>query len=110
MTLAFIINNLLFVIPCILLLILVFKDQIKSPVIPMVLAGISLFVAVSFWGGRIYLVLGSPLQRFLLSIISTFIGVFIFSGACRYSFFQSFFIIAVIKSYSENTRFLSSHI
>ena len=44
MTLAFIINNLLFVIPCILLLILVFKDQIKSPVIPMVLAGISLFV------------------------------------------------------------------
>lgn len=110
MTLAFIINNLLFVIPCILLLILVFKDQIKSPVIPMVLAGISLFVAVSFWGGRIYLVPGSPLQRFFLSIISTFIGVFIFSGACRYSFFQSFFIIAVIKSYSENTRFLSSYI
>ncbi len=110
MTLAYIINNLLFVIPCILLLLLVFRDQFKSPVIPLVAAGILLFVAASFWGARLYLVLGSPLQRFTLSMISTFIGVFIFSGACRYSFLQSFFIIAVIKSYSENTRFLSSHI
>lgn len=109
MTIAYIINNLLFVVPCILLLLLVFKDQFKDPVIPLVLSGIFLFVAVSFWGARLYL-LGGPLQRFFLSMISTFIGVFIFSGACRYSFSQSFFIIAVVKSYSENTRFLSSHI
>ena len=110
MTLAYIVNNLLFVIPCILLLLLVFRDQFKSPVIPLVAAGIFLFVAVSFWGARLYLALDSPLQRFALSMISTFIGALIFSGACRYSFLQSFFIIAVIKSYSENTRFLSSHI
>lgn len=110
MTLAYIINNLLFVIPCILLLFLVFKDQLKTPVVPLILAGISLFIAASFWGAYIYLILGSPLQRFVLSMISTFIGVFIFVGVCRYSFLQGFFIIAVVKSYSENIRCLSSHI
>lgn len=110
MTLAYIINNLLFVIPCILLLLLVFKDQLKAPVLPLILAGISLFLAASFWGAYLYLALGSPIQRFVLSMISTFIGVFIFVGVCRYSFLQGFFIIAVIKSYSENIRFLSSHI
>ncbi len=110
MTLAYIINNLLFVIPCILLLLLVFKDQLKKPEIPLILAGIFLFVAASFWGAYIYLALGSPLQRFVLSMISTFIGVFIFSSVCRYNFLQSFFMIAVVKSYSENIRFLSSHI
>lgn len=110
MTLAYIVNNLLFVIPCILLLFLVFKDQLKTPVLPLILAGISLFLAASFWGAYVYLALGSPIQRFVLSMISTFIGVFIFSGVCRYSFMQSFFIIAVVKSYSENIRFLASHI
>lgn len=110
MTLAYIINNLLFVIPCILLLLLVFKDQLKTPVLPLILAGISLFIAASFWGAYIYLALGSPIQRFVLSMLSTFIGVFIFVGVCRYSFLQGFFIIAVVKSYSENIRFLSSHI
>lgn len=110
MTLAYIINNLLFVIPCILLLFLVFKDQLKTPVLPLILAGIALFITASFWGAYIYLALGSPIQRFVLSMISTFIGVFIFVGLCRYSFLQGFFIIAVVKSYSENIRFLSSHI
>lgn len=110
MTFAYIINNLLFVIPCILLLFLVFKDQLKIPVLPLILAGISLFVAASFWGAYIYLVLGSPIQRFVLSMLSTFIGVFIFVGVCKYNFLQGFFIIAVVKSYSENIRFLSSHI
>ena len=100
MTFAYIINNLLFVIPCILLLFLVFKDQLKTPVLPLILAGISLFIAASFWGAYIYLVLGSPLQRFVLSMISTFVGVFIFVGLCRYSFLQGFFIIAVVKSYA----------
>ena len=110
MTIAYIINNFLFVIPCILLLLLVFRDQMKKPVLLLIVAGISLFMAASFWGAYIFLLLGSPFQRFVLSMISTFIGVFIFNGVCRYSFLQSFFIIAVVKSYSENIRFLSSHI
>ncbi len=110
MTIAYIINNFLFVIPCILLLLLVFRDQMKKPVLLLIVAGISLFMAASIWGAYIFLLLGSPFQRFVLSMISTFIGVFIFNGVCRYSFLQSFFIIAVVKSYSENIRFLSSHI
>ena len=63
MTIAYIINNFLFVIPCILLLLLVFRDQMKKPVLLLIVAGISLFMAASFWGAYIFLLLGSPFQR-----------------------------------------------
>ena len=110
MTLAYIINNLLFVVPCILLLLLVFRDQIKTPSFLWVFAGSSLFLIFSFWGTYIYLIYSTSMQRMLLSIAAIFSGVLIFSSACRYSFWQSLFIISVIKSYSENVRFLSSYL
>lgn len=110
MTLAYIINNLLFVVPCILLLLLVFRDQIKTPSFIWVFTGSSLFLIFSFWGTHIYLIYNTPTQRMLLSIAALFSGVLIFSSVCRYSFWQSLFIISIIKSYSENVRFLSSYL
>lgn len=110
MTFAYNINNLLFVVPCILLLLLVFKDQLKTTLVPLIFAGAAFFLAASFLGSYIYLKFPSPTQHLFLSILMMFLGVLIFSIECRYSFWQSLFIISVIKSYSENVRFLSSHI
>ena len=50
MTLAYIINSLLFVVPCILLLLLVFWDQLKTPTILRIFIGGSVFLTISFWG------------------------------------------------------------
>lgn len=110
MTCAFIINNLLFVVPCILLLLFAFKDQLKTSLVPLIFAGAALFLAASFLGSYFYLIFPSPTQHLFLSMASIFTGVLIFSIECRYSFWQSLFIISVIKSYSENVRFLSTHI
>lgn len=110
MTAAYIINNLLFVVPCILLLLMVFGDQLRSPLVPVILSGSSIFLAASFLGTYIYLIYPSPTQRLFLSLVSLFTGVLIFSSACQYSFWQSLFIISVIKSYSENVRFFSADI
>lgn len=107
MTAAYIINNLLFVVPCILLLLMVFGDQLRSPLIPVILSGSSIFLVASFLGTYIYLVYPAPTQRLFLSLVSMSTGVLIFSRACQYSFWQSLFIISVIKSYSENVRFFS---
>ena len=107
MTLAYIINGLLFVMPCIVLLLLVFKDQLKAPTLLRIFTGSTLFVIFSLWGTYIYFLFKTPLQHLLLSVLSMFSGVLIFSGACRYNFWQSLFIIAVIRSCSEIIRFFS---
>ncbi len=110
MTCAYIINNLLFVVPCILLLLLVFRDQLKTASVPLISAAAALFVAASFLGTEMYLRFPSPTERLFLSMASMFTGVLLFNSMCKYSFWQSLFIISVIKSYSENVRFLSSHL
>ncbi len=110
MTAAYIINDLLFVVPCILLLLMVFGDQLRSPLIPLIIAGTSIFLVASLLGTYIYLVYSTPTQRLFISLVAIFTGVMIFSSVCRYSFWQSLFIISVIKSYSENVRFFSMEI
>lgn len=110
MTLAYNINNLLFVVPCILLLLLIFMDQLKTSLAPLIFAGAAFFLAASVLGSYIYLIFPSPTQHLFLSIIIMFAGVLVFSLECRYSFWQSLFIISVIRSYSEDVRFLASHI
>lgn len=110
MTFAYNINNLLFVVPCILLLLMVFKDQLKATMPPLIFAGAASFLAASVLGSYIYLKFPSPIQHLFLSVIIMFMGVLVFSLECRYSFWQSLFIITVIRSYSEDVRFLASHI
>lgn len=107
MTLAYIINNLLFVVPCILLLLLVFWDQLKTPTFLRIITGGAVFLTGSFGGMYIYLLFESPMQHLVISIVFMFTGVLIFDSACKYNFWQCLFIISVIKSYSESVRFLS---
>lgn len=56
MTLAYNINNLLFVVPCILLLLLIFMDQLKTSLAPLIFAGAASFLAASVLGSYIYAV------------------------------------------------------
>ena len=81
MTLAYIINSLLFVVPCILLLLLVFWDQLKTPTILRIFIGGSVFLTISFWGTYIYFLFETPLHHLLISAASMFSGVLIFSSA-----------------------------
>lgn len=107
MTGIYVLNGLLFVIPCILLLYLAFRDQIKVPRLPVILAAVVVFLAVDLLSSQVYLRTDTPLQRTLISIASQFAGVFIFSQASSYTFGQSLFIITVVKNYSENIRLFS---
>ncbi len=110
MTSIYMINGLLFVVPCILLLYLVFRDQIKTPRPPVILAAVTAFLSVELIASFIYLATDTSMERALLSVCSQFVGVFIFSAASRYTLGQSLFIITVVKNYSENVRLFSYQI
>ncbi len=110
MTDIYIINSLLFVIPCILLLYLAFRDQIKMPRLPVILAGAASFLFVGLIAAQSYMEADTSIQKTLLSVVSQFVGIFIFSAASSYSFSQSLFIITVVKNYSENVRLFSYQI
>ena len=100
-------NSLLFVVPCILLLYLAFRDQIKTPRPPMVLTAAAAYLFIVLNTSRIYLAADTSMQKVLLSVGAQLTGIFIFSAASSYTFSQSFFIITVVKNYSENVLLFS---
>lgn len=102
MTGIYMINSLLFVVPCILLLYLAFRDQIKTPRPPIILTAAAVYLLIVLAASRIYLGADTPMKKVLLSGLSQLTGIFIFSAASSYTFSQSFFIITVVKNYSEN--------
>lgn len=110
MTGVYIVNGLLFVIPCILLLYLVFRDQIKVPRPPVVAAAIAGFSAVDLLASQVYLWTDTPIQKALISIAAQLAGVILFTAASSYTFGRSLFIITVVKNYSENIRLFSYQI
>ena len=110
MTGIYMINSLLFVVPCILLLYLAFRDQIKTPRPPIILTAAAVYLLIVLAASRIYLGADTPMQKVLLSGLSQLTGIFIFSAASSYTFSQSFFIITVVKNYSENVLLFSYQI
>ena len=98
MTGVYIVNGLLFVIPCILLLYLVFRDQIKVPRPPVVAAAIAGFSAVDLLASQVYLWTDTPIQKALISIAAQLAGVILFTAASSYTFGRSLFIITVVKN------------
>lgn len=110
MTGIYIVNGLLFVIPCILLLYLTFRDQIKTPRLPVVSTSVAVFLMVLLISSQVYLMADTPLKKTLVSTAAQFAGVFIFSTVSSYTFGQSLFIITVVKNYSENVRLFSYQI
>ncbi|MCI8730737.1 MAG: sensor histidine kinase [Lachnospiraceae bacterium] len=110
MTGIYMINSLLFVVPCILLLYLAFRDQIKTPRPPIILTAAAVYLLIVLAASRIYLGADTPMKKVLLSGLSQLTGIFIFSAASSYTFSQSFFIITVVKNYSENVLLFSYQI
>lgn len=110
MTDIYFVNNLLFVGPCLLLLYLAFRDQIKRPRLPVVAAAAVLYLFITLIAGGIYLKTDTSVEKTVISAASQLVGVFIFSAASNYTFGQSLFIITVVKNYSENVRIFSYQI
>ncbi len=107
---VYLINGLLFTAPCILLLYLVFRDQIKRPRLPVAAVAVAVYLPISLMASGVYLRMESATHRALLSSAAQLTGVFIFSAASSYTFGQSLFIITVVKNYAENVRLFSYHI
>lgn len=110
MTPAYFINSMLFIIPCILVLFLTFRDQLRRPLRLWVSIGVLITLTADLLASYVYLIFGGSSQRLLLTIVFLFTGVLIFNSVCRYTFWQSLFILAVINSYSENIRSFSYYI
>lgn len=104
MTSIYFINSLLFVAPCILLLYLAFRDQIRRPRLPVIAVAVAVYLFIDVLASGVYLMADTSAQKALLSAAAQLVGVFIFSVASSYTFGQSLFIITVVKNYSENIR------
>lgn len=110
MTSVYFINSLLFVTPCILLLYLAFRDQIRRPRLPVIAVAVAVYLFIDLLASFVYFVTDTSAQKALLSAAAQLVGVFIFSVASSYTFGQSLFIITVVKNYSENLRLFAYQI
>ena len=76
----------------------------------MVLTAAAAYLFIVLNTSRIYLAADTSMQKVLLSVGAQLTGIFIFSAASSYTFSQSFFIITVVKNYSENVLLFSYQI
>lgn len=106
----YIINILLFIIPCFLLLALIFWDRQKISYVK-VAVGIFSYLPICFLGTVLYYMWSaSTILQSLLSLTTAVIGVSLFSFLMRYSIWQSIFIIILVKCYTENVNLLTYYV
>ena len=109
-TAIYIINILLFIIPCFLLLALIFWDRQKISYVKVAI-GISVYLPICFLGTVLYYMWGaSTILQSLLSLTTAVIGVALFSFLMRYSIWQSIFLIILVKCYTESVNLLTYYV
>lgn len=110
MTPAHIVNTLCFIIPCFALLILTFKDHLKSPAFLHIAGSILLYLAITFYASRTYDNYAAfPLKYIALSLSTIILGAVIFGMATGYRLGHSIFIISIAKCYAECVTLLSMY-
>lgn len=111
MTLAHIINTFVFILPCFILLLLTFRDHLRSPVFIYLAGAILLYLAITFYGSSTYFNYdSSPLKYVLSSLLSIILGAVIFDMATGYRMGHGIFIVAIAKCYAEHITLLSMYI
>lgn len=111
MTTAHIINTFCFILPCFVLLLLTFRNRLRTPVFLHVAAAILLYLAITFYGSGTYIRYNSfPLKYLMIGLSTIILGAVIFDAVTGYRFGHGIFIVAVAKCYSEHVSLLSAYI
>lgn len=112
MTIIYAIDTLCFILPCIMLLFLLFKDRPRPrhPV-PGVILCIVLYLVLTFAGSHLYFTdaKASITSQFLISFLCIAAGTAFFALLVNYSIWQSIFVIVMVKSYAENVSLLAHY-
>lgn len=110
MTPAHIINTLCFILPCFALLLLTFKDHLRTPVLMHITGAILLYLAITFYGSGTYASYSAfPVKYIVLSLSSIILGAVIFDMATGYRLGHGIFIVAIAKCYAEHVTLLSMY-
>ena len=111
MTPAHIVNTLCFILPCFILLLLTFKDHLRTPVLIHVSGAILLYLAVTFYGSSTYASFVSlPLKYIAIGLATITLGAVIFDMATGYRLGHGIFIVSIAKCYAEHVTLLSMYI
>lgn len=111
MTPAHIFNTLCFILPCFILLLLIFRDHMRTPALMHIAAAILLYLAVTFYGSSTYVDYATfPFKYFLIGLSTLILGAALFDMATGYRLGHGIFIVAVAKSYAEHVTLLSIYV
>lgn len=111
MTIAHIINTFCFILPCFALLLLTFRNHLRTPVLPHITGAILAYLVITFYGSGTYANYASfPLKYLVIGLSSIILGAVIFDMAIGYRLGHGIFIVAVTKCYTEHVTLLSMYI
>lgn len=111
MTIAHIINTFSFILPCFALLLLTFRDRLRTPVFLHITGAILAYLLITFYGSGTYTNYASfPLKYLVIGLSSIILGAVIFDMATGYRLGHGIFIVAVTKCYTEHITLLSMYI
>lgn len=111
MTAAHIINTFCFILPCFALLLLTFRNHLRTPVLLHITGAILAYLVITFYGSGTYADYASfPLKYLVIGLSSILLGAVIFDMATGYRLGHGIFIVAVTKCYTEHVTLLSMYI
>ena len=111
MTTAHIINTLCFILPCFALLLLAFKDRLRTPVFLHIAGAILSYLLITFYGSGTYASYDAfPLKYLVIGLFTIILGAIIFDMVTGYRLGQGIFIVAIAKCHAEHVTLLSMYI
>lgn len=107
MTISHILNTLCFILPCFILLLLTFRDHLRTPVLVHITGAILLYLIITFYGSSTYVnYVSFPLKYLIIGLVTIILGAVIFDMATGYHLGHGIFIVAIAKCYAENVTLL----
>lgn len=111
MTTAHIINTFSFILPCFALLLLTFRDRLRTPVFLYIIGAILAYLVITFYGSGTYADYASFPHKYLaIGLANVILGAVILDMATGYRLGHGIFIVAVTKCYAEHITLLSMYI
>ena len=109
MTVTYIMNTFLFVIPVIAVLYVTFHDKLRRPFFLSLLGAVCIYICASYLGSMVAMhYIPTRINRTLISTISVVCGALIFYAAMQYRFSQSLFITTIIKCFVDDVSLTAS--
>lgn len=111
MTIAHIVNTFCFILPCFALLLLTFRNHLRTPVFLHITGAILAYLVITFYGSDTYADYASfPLKYLTIGLVSIILGAVIFDMSTGYRLGHGIFIVAITKCYTEHVTLLSMYV